>query len=354
MIKKLKKFKTVAATFSTALAIGFVVQNSDALASRFSPEEANAQWNAVDDLAMSNVAQPLDTLRGSDAQFGGIAAMTGQDAPMVPLLQSSEPVLLAAAEDVITPDTMTDATPSDETDTAMADMGSEQNCDMTMVAEPRDHAMVEIILTTPCYANEGFVIHHQGMMFSAQTSDEGVYKEIVPVLSEDAFFIAAFDNGEGAIADAYIPEIANYDRSVLQWQGDVGVHIHAREYGAEYGSTGHITAEEQRLGDLANLDDGQSGHLLRLGSEAMENALMAEIYTFPTANARDRGAIHLTVEAEVTETNCGREVAAQSLQLVPDATPTATDLTMKMPGCDTVGEFLVLNNMLEDLTLASR
>ena len=30
------------------------------------------------------------------------------------------------------------------------------------------------------------------------------------------------------------------------------------------------------------------------------------------------------------------------------------DLTLTLPGCDAVGDFLVLQNMFEDLTLAAR
>ena len=34
--------------------------------------------------------------------------------------------------------------------------------------------------------------------------------------------------------------------------------------------------------------------------------------------------------------------------------PSAIDLTMTLPDCDAIGEFLVLKNMFEDLTLAAK
>jgi len=62
----------------------------------------------------------------------------------------------------------------------------------------------------------------------------------------------------------------------------------------------------------------------------------------------------LTVEVEVTQENCGREIAAQSIQLNAGLEPSAIDLTMTLPDCNAIGEFLVLKNMFEDLTLAAK
>ena len=98
---------------------------------------------------------------------------------------------------------------------------------------------------------------------------------------------------------------------------------------------------------------GPAAMLPPLGADSAENALMAEIYTFPAGAAAQDGTVDLTVEAEVTAANCGRDVAAQSIQIMPGAEPAVMDLTMTMPDCSAVGEYLVLNNMLQDLTLAA-
>ena len=81
---------------------------------------------------------------------------------------------------------------------------------------------------------------------------------------------------------------------------------------------------------------------------------MAEIYTFPSGMTAVSGDIVLNVEAEVTARNCGRSVAAQSIQISPISDPTIMDLTMAMPECVAIGEYLVLKNMFEDLTLAAK
>ena len=44
-----------------------------------------------------------------------------------------------------------------------------------------------------------------------------------PRLLKMAVFIAAFDSGEGAVATLSTPEVADYDRAVLQWSGDTGL-----------------------------------------------------------------------------------------------------------------------------------
>jgi hypothetical protein len=81
---------------------------------------------------------------------------------------------------------------------------------------------------------------------------------------------------------------------------------------------------------------------------------MAEIYTFPTGMMGSDFEVMLVAEAEITSGNCGQELSAQSLQISPTGQTSALDLTMIMPECNAVGDFLILQNMFEDLTIASR
>jgi hypothetical protein len=62
----------------------------------------------------------------------------------------------------------------------------------------------------------------------------------------------------------------------------------------------------------------------------------------------------MTVEAEVTASNCGRELSARTMGVM-DGTPAERhELTFFMPDCAAVGDFLVLKNLYEDLKIASR
>ena len=70
----------------------------------------------------------------------------------------------------------------------------------------------------------------------------------------------------------------------------------------------------------------------------MDNPLMAEVYTAP---ARMAPAV-LVVEAPVTGSNCARPLAGQALRMVPGAAPAREALSFAMPGCDAVGDSLML------------
>lgn len=57
-------------------------------------------------------------------------------------------------------------------------------------------------------------------MFTILTDAAGTTDILVPAMAQDAFFIAAFESGDGAITSAEVPELANFDRAALQWQGN--------------------------------------------------------------------------------------------------------------------------------------
>jgi hypothetical protein len=221
---------------------------------------------------------------------------------------------------------------------------------VALSAEAGPAALVELTLSAPCAPLAQVTLHHQGMMVSAMTDAEGRLTTTLPALGPNAVFIAELAGGEGAVAVVPVPDLADYDRAVLQWQGADGLMIHAREFGADYGSPGHVWHGAPR--DAAAALAGEGGFLMRLGDTRVQNPLMAEVYTYPTGISRRSGAVALTVEAEITAANCGSDIAAQSLQIVPGQPVRVLDLTMTVPGCDALGQFLVLEGVLQDIALA--
>lgn len=224
------------------------------------------------------------------------------------------------------------------------------SCDYNLSAEPFAGAMVTLSLDVGCMPNERFTMHHNGMMFTQVTDESGSAEMLVPALSSNAVFIVAFPNGEGAVATAEVTTLGNYERAVVQWKDNSGVALHALEFGADYGSDGHVSSQAPR--DPAAAATGNTGFLTRLGDPALAEALLAEVYTFPAGMSGQDGEVRLSVEASVTEANCGRDIEAQSLQLGRSGALKVQDVTLAMPGCEAVGEFLVLKNLLNDLTLA--
>lgn len=379
-----KRLLAVCGTFSVALGIGYVMQYGDAVASRLGTDNpvggphthAGLIETPVIPVAAS-VAAPavlptpagpdLATVRAlprpeSQAVFlkdevapslvlANLADPTGADIPpVVALIPTPKPLTKTADDEVPVAATSTNIENS-ETGPTEVPMVVSAPCAVQLNASAAPGALAKLELSAPCHGDLPVVIHHQGMMFHGITDFSGALTVDVPALASEAYFIAAFDDGEGAVAATQIGDLALYDRAVVQWQGHEGMELHAREFGANYGDVGHRWSGAPGALDLVR--DG-SGFMTKLGNPAAPEPLMAEVYTFPSGMTKVSGRVTLTVETEITTRNCGREVAAQSIQISPGSETTATDLIMTMPSCDTVGEFLVLKNMFQDLTLAAR
>ena len=347
-------------TFSVALGIGFVMQNGDALAGRFAeePQAAVALTQpliavmpqvplgrlpagavGMESTTLVLVADPV-TLPENSVQTAAILP-TDTDAPSFAL----EQLELAAVD---TSDTLTDALPVPPAEPTVAQTA----CDADLTATAGPAAMVDLSLIAPCSPDAAVVIHHQGMMFTIITDDTGAARVTVPALAAGAVFVAELGNGRGAAASVIVPDLAGFNRSVLQWQGQGGMELHALEFGASYDDAGHVWSGAAR--DAMVAVSGTGGFMTRLGDDRAENAQIAEIYTFPATASARHGTVDLSVEAEVTAANCGRGVAAQSIQIIPGSPAAVMDLTMTMPDCDAVGEYLVLDAMLQDLTIAAK
>ena len=223
-------------------------------------------------------------------------------------------------------------------------------CDFTATARPVAAAMVKVGLDAPCLPDERVTVHHNGMIFTETTSDTGTLDLTLPALAGDAVFIFAFANGDGAVASTRVEDISDFRRVVVQWKGETGFEIHAREFGAEYGAPGHVWTGAP--GGMADAVTGRSGMITRHGDAAAPEALVAEVYTFPVAASGRVGEVALSVETEVGAANCGLEIEAQALQMSADGDLVTRNLTMAVPDCDAQGSFLVLNNLLEDLKIA--
>ncbi|QYX57038.1 hypothetical protein K1T73_01055 [Roseovarius sp. SCSIO 43702] len=218
-------------------------------------------------------------------------------------------------------------------------------CEYLLAAEAEERAMVRLELDAKCLGNERFTLHHNGLMFTGVTDENGHSELRVPALSETPVFIVAFLNGEGAVANATVPEFADFDRVVVQWKGKSGLQLHARESGADYGGPGHIWAGADARPDA-------QGFLHRLGDASAPEPLMADVYSFPTGSVAS-ASVEISVEAEVTSENCNKDIEAQTLEFSNSGEIRSQDLTLAIPECDAVGDFLVLKNLINDLKIAA-
>lgn len=223
-------------------------------------------------------------------------------------------------------------------------------CEIVTSAEPLAAAVVNLTMMAPCMGNERVTIHHNGMMFTQTTAADGSLNVQVPALNENAFFMLVFANGDGASVQTHVDGLEFYERVVVQWKNNTGFQLHAREFGADYGENGHVWLNAAR--DLSAAAKGEGGFLTHLGDENAPEPMLAEIYTFPSATSKSDGTIALSVETEVTAINCGRDIEAQSLEMRSAGNLKSQNLLLSVPGCDSIGDFLVLNNLMEDLKVA--
>lgn len=320
-----RKVAMVSGTFAVAMGVGFFMQNENA--------EASLTQAGVMPVAIPTPVTPAEPPAAVPASAPAIV----QD-PVVSLPDVALADLEPRPEPRIVPAVV-----------ANEPAQAEATCEPTMVADLRDAALVELTIKAPCSPNEAVTIHHEGMMFSALTDADGQASLFAAALNESALFIAAFGSGTGAVAEVSVPNLGGYDRVVLQWAGDGAFEIHAMEAGATYGESGHVWHEAPRSAASAVTGDG--GFILALGDGRVDSPRFAQVYTFPAnAPAKD---VELSVEAEITAANCATEIEAQTLERRAGETIRILDLKVAVPACEAVGDYLVLKNVLDDLTLTN-
>jgi len=274
---------------------------------------------------------------------------TQADMQNLVLASSMAPTMMPPSLPEPTPEASNPVTASEDGTVMPADPDMPNlGCKVTATAMPVAMAMVDLDISASCFTNERVTIHHNGMMFTQVTDEAGQLFVSVPALSDRAVFIIAFGDGKGTVALTNVPALANYERVVVQWTGNAGFQIHAREFGAAYGEVGHVWSGATSDAPLG------AGFVTRLGDADTLAPQMAEIYTFPSGATAKSGVVALSVEAEVTQANCGRDISAQSLEIRGRSTLRTRDLVMAMPNCTALGDFLVLNNLVDDLKIVAR
>ena len=232
-------------------------------------------------------------------------------------------------------------------------------CGISLQAEVLPRALVALTLTGSCLPNETIVLHHSGLMVSLKTDNSGIVKIIVPALVEKAIFIATYHNGDGALTMIDVPDMARYQRIVLQWQGAKGVQLHVYKDGAGYGTEGHFWSQTGAL--YADKPDEDSGFFWLLGDAKQPDGFHAEIASFPAQKLLDTQAGSLSIETEITAENCGRTIAVELFMRATDLKSdtqlsnesSSRKLTLFVPECDMVGNFIAMKKIIENLNLSS-
>jgi len=235
-----KGIATAAGTLTCALAIGFVMQSTDTAQQRY-----GVAGNAIPMVKTIDASDPANSLLDVQA----IKLTSAEFSSGIEVPQSDPEVVKVASPKSVLPEPV------------LPTMEIADACTISAVAQPIAAAMVKLSMEAPCLPNERVTVHHNGMIFTETTTFNGTLDLTVPALATDAVFIMAFTNGDGAVAQTMVEDLADFDRSVLQWKGNTGFQIHAREFGAGYGETGHLW--ESAPGEIADAVTGNGGVLTR-------------------------------------------------------------------------------------------
>lgn len=223
-------------------------------------------------------------------------------------------------------------------------------CDIEMQVTAAPGAMIDLDVKAPCHGNTVVNVQHAGLKFTGVTNALGQYQVMIPAIQKNASVAVGFADGQTKERELLVPDLDGYVRAALLWTGGSSLHIHALEFGADYGEFGHVWAEDARSPEYGLLAKG--GFLTHLGEANDLNAQFAEVYSFPADRVIRSGAVRIIVEASITDEVCGTNIAGRTIEVDTDGSTKEAGLELTIPDCDAIGGYLVLKNLLQDLKIA--
>ncbi len=218
-------------------------------------------------------------------------------------------------------------------------------CTTALDLRQRPGAMIDVALSAPCHQAERVVLRHAGLAVTAKTGADGTLASAIPALSTDGAVEILFADGSKATSTIAVPEALLLRRFGVQWQGSKAFDLHGFQNGADYGQPGDISPGNPGMSTVST-----GGFLSLLGDASVDNPMMAQIYTYPMDPTATTDVV---VEAVVTPATCGHDLLGETL-MSARGVATATDLTLAMPDCGGIGDFLVLKNLATDMKIATK
>ncbi|GAB1479447.1 hypothetical protein MASR2M74_20110 [Paracoccaceae bacterium] len=333
-----RRIAGVAAVAAIALGAGHLVQNLSA--GKAPAARPSAQLQEKPKAVQTVAAGPEATAPAPAATPDPALATVAPSAP-APLPAPASAPLLTEAPAAEAPPPALPAAP------ALSEAPVVPNCTATLDLVPEQHAMIGVTLLARCHENERVILQHAGLAVTAMTTASGALFTGLPGLEAEATVTAVFLDGTRVEAQIALPELAALRRFGVQWQGEDAFQLHAFEGGATYGQPGDLSAANPRM-PSEGLKPGQ-GFITLLGDPTAPSPLLAEVYTFPADPAAKADVV---VEAGVNKATCGREILGETLASLGGKS-TVTELTVAMPECDAVGDYLVLKNLAPQMNIAA-
>lgn len=255
--------------------------------------------------------------------------------PQEPAVVAELAPALATTVEAVEP-TQATVTPADVTPAAV----DATDCTVTAAAVALAGARVGLEINAACDAGARADIFQGDLQIALALDEAGQGQIDMPALSGVSTVAIVVDGRAPISLLAEVSDVAAYNRAILQWQGDMGLELHAFEGAeADYGTEGHISPQVPRT--IAHLLAGNGGYLTTLGDPTLEDANVALVYT-----AGIETGVDVSIEAPVLAGNCGQEIFAGTIKVAPDTAPQVQDLTLTMPGCDATGEIVMLGDLM--------
>ncbi|MEJ1996860.1 MAG: hypothetical protein P8X76_01620 [Maritimibacter sp.] len=337
------RFNTAVLVIAVSGVAGYLMGNPSVLMSSTQVAQLPAPVKVVEPAGM----QPL-ILTFVPRPPAQEAAIMASATAMADALTSEDEALAVA---VSRGDTTPSLTILTEPDTVMEPSVSTQaqaDCAVSVSADPAEPALVALSIDAPCHSGEEISLVSGGISFSEYLDSDGHFDMMFPAMMPKPVVTVSFDDGSNTTAMTELPDFGAYNRIALTWNGGTGLQLHALENGAGYDQPGHVWAENPQDPDLAL--SGEGGFMMALGH--VPNGRAADIYTYPAAMDIDATVPELSVEVEVTENTCESRVSGNIFG-AGAGLPVHMPLTLSMPGCDAVGQYLVLKNPGQEMKLAA-
>ena len=214
-------------------------------------------------------------------------------------------------------------------------------CRATLDVVPGANGMLDLTLLSPCKPSTRVVLRHGGLAVTGRTSTGGALFTALPAMEASGEVSAMFP--DGTIAHGAAPvNLSGLHRFAVQWMADDQFGLNAYQGGAAWGTPGHVHAGARGLPEAA------TGWLMPLGDASVDLPMLAQVYTWPAKP----GDVAIDIEAPVTEATCERELLGETLESQAGVV-VRSDITLAMPDCTAVGDFLVLNNLSVGMTTAA-
>ncbi len=207
-------------------------------------------------------------------------------------------------------------------------------CAPRMQVHEMPGASLRVTLQAPCHKDEPLRLTFNELTADDVTDANGRWEARLPNLGP--LVNVALDFGDYRLSEAVNPaEPLILQHVILSWTGAKTFEIQAE---AQTNQT--LVGTEMPDGMLTQVGDGRGAAF--------------EIYSFPAQKDSTVGVIRLSVDALVTEDNCGSTVATTAFQTGFITGLRRTDISYTMPECERVGDVVRLQNLFRDMRLAAR